>query len=208
MSIRSLKVLVFVACLLPVAKMAAELFGLAGRDLGANPIEALLHRFGWWGLALLLATLAVSPLRKIAGWPKLIRVRRMLGLFAFFYIAMHFVIYAWLDQRWDLAAVLDDIVKRPYITIGMLGLTLMIPLAVTSTDAMMRRLGRRWSTLHRLVYPIAVLGVWHFYWQVKQDIAEPLIFAAILFALLGYRVWKRRGARRRQPESRATTSSP
>ena len=131
----------------------------------------------------------------------MVRFRRMLGLFAFFYIAMHFVIYAWLDQRLDLGVILEDIVERPYITIGMLALVLLIPLAVTSTDGMRRRLKRRWNALHRLVYPIAILGVWHFWWQVKQDIAQPLIFATVLAILLGYRLWRRR---RRQ---RATASA-
>ncbi len=201
MSIAAQKVVVFALCLVPVAKMAAELFGLGGTSLGANPVEALLHRFGWWGLVLLLVTLAVTPLRDLTGMTRLIRFRRMLGLFAFFYIAMHFVIYAWLDQRLAIGAIVEDIVRRPYITIGMLALVLLIPLAVTSTDGMRRRLKKRWNALHRLIYPIAILGVWHFWWQVKQDIAQPLIFATVLATLLGYRLWRRR---RRQ---RATASA-
>ena len=115
----------------------------------------------------------------------------MLGLFAFFYVLLHFLTYAGLDQRFDLPAIIEDIVKRPYITIGMTALLLLLPLAITSTNAMMRRLGRRWQKLHRLVYPIAILGVWHFYWQVKQDILEPLIYGLILALLLGYRLFRR-----------------
>lgn len=142
-------------------------------------------------------TLAVTPARKLLGMPSLIRVRRMLGLFAFFYLCLHFLTYAWLDQRWSFPAIVEDIVERPYITIGMMAWLLLVPLAVTSTDAMMRRLKKRWKTLHRLVYPVAILGVWHFWWQVKQDIAEPLIFAAVLAVLLGWRIVHARRGRRR-----------
>ena len=197
MNVTALKSLVFAACLLPLARLALELFGVAGWSLGANPVERLLHQLGWWGLTLLLVTLAVTPARRITGIAVLTRLRRMLGLFAFTYVSLHFMVYAWLDQGLSLAAIGEDIVKRPYITLGALALVLLIPLALTSTDRMMRRLGRRWKKLHRLVYAIAVLGVWHFYWQVKKDIAEPLIFAALLALLLGYRVWhgRRRAAR-------------
>ncbi len=193
--IRALKVVVFGLCLVPLAILALEVFGIAGMSLGANPIEELLHRCGKWGLKFLLITLAITPLRGITGWVWLIRFRRMLGLFAFFYVSLHFLIYAGLDQRFGLAAIIEDIAERPYITIGMAALVLLIPLAVTSTHGMMRRLGRRWKKLHRLVYVITILGVWHFYWQVKLDTLEPLIYAAILAALLGYRLvhaWRRR----------------
>jgi sulfoxide reductase heme-binding subunit YedZ len=172
---------------------------VGGLSLGANPIEELIHSLGKWGLKLLLITLAVTPLRKLTGWNWLLRLRRMLGLFAFFYVALHFLVYAGLDQRFDLAAIFEDIAKRPYITVGMTALLLLIPLAVTSTNRMMRRLGKNWQKLHRLVYVIAILGVWHFYWQVKLDTLEALVYAGILFALLGYRLVdgrrrKRRGA--------------
>jgi sulfoxide reductase heme-binding subunit YedZ len=190
-SIRVLKVVLFLACLMPLGKLAMETFGLAGMTLGANPIEELIHRFGKWGLNFLLITLSITPLRRITGWNWLIRLRRMTGLFAFFYILMHFLTYAGLDQRFALGAIVEDVLERPYITLGMTGLLLLLPLAVTSTKAMMRRLGRRWQKLHRLVYVIAILGVWHFYWQVKQDILEPLIYAGILFVLLGYRIFQR-----------------
>ncbi len=181
----------FLVCLVPLAKLALETFGLAGLSLGANPIEALIHRFGIWGLNFLLITLAVTPLRRLTGWNWLIRFRRMLGLFAFFYVLMHFTTYAGLDQRFDLAVILEDIAERPYITVGFSALVLLIPLAVTSTNGMMKRLGRRWQKLHRLVYLIAILGVWHFFWQVKLDTLEPLIYAIILASLLGYRLWRK-----------------
>lgn len=196
-TIRGLKVLVFLLCLLPLGKAILAAFGVAGMSLGANPIEELLHYLGKWGLKFLLITLAVTPLRKLTGLNWLIRFRRMLGLFAFFYVLMHFFTYAGLDQRFDLAAIVEDIVERPYITIGITGLLLLLPLAVTSTKGMMRRLGGRWQKLHRLVYLIPTLGVWHFYWQVKKDILEPSIYALILAILLCYRLvirWHRRRA--------------
>lgn len=190
-SIRGLKALLFLLCLVPLVKLALELFGIAGTSLGANPVEELIHRFGVWGLNFLLITLAVTPLRFLTGRNWLIRFRRMLGLFAFFYILMHFLTYAGLDQRFDLTVILEDIAERPFITIGFIAFLLLIPLAVTSTNRMMKRLGRRWQKLHRLVYVIAVLGAWHFYWQVKLDTLEPVIYAAILAVLLGYRIWRR-----------------
>jgi sulfoxide reductase heme-binding subunit YedZ len=187
-SIRLLKVLLFLLCLVPLGILLLETFGLAGLSLGANPIEELIHSFGKWGLRFLLITLAVTPLRRLTGKGWLLRFRRMLGLFAFFYILMHFLTYAGLDQRFDLAAIIEDIAERPYITVGFTALLLLFPLALTSTNAMMKRLGRRWQKLHRLVYVIAILGVWHFYWQVKLDTLEPLIYALILAVLLGSRL--------------------
>lgn len=190
-SIRAIKVLLFFACLIPLAKLSLEVFGVAGMSLGANPVEELIHRFGIWGLNFLLITLALTPLRHLTGKNWLIRFRRMLGLFAFFYILMHFLAYAGVDQRFDLSAIFEDIAKRPFITIGFTAFLLLIPLAVTSTNGMMKRLGRRWQKLHRLVYVIAILGVWHFYWQVKLDTLEPVIYAAMLAVLLGFRIWRR-----------------
>ena len=189
---KSLKVAVFAASLWPFAALVAGAFGLAGFDLGANPVEALIHGTGIWALNFLLITLAVTPLRRLSGWNWLIRFRRMLGLFAFFYASMHFTAYAVIDQRLDLGVIVEDILQRPFITIGMLGLLLLLPLAVTSTRGMVRRLGRHWQRLHRLVYVIAPLGVWHFYWQEKQDVREPLVYAAMLAALLLFRVIRRR----------------
>ncbi len=192
--LRVAKVLLFTACLLPLGQLLLEAFEIAGRSLGANPVEELIHRNGKWGLKFLLLTLAVTPLRRLTGWSWLLRFRRMLGLFAFFYITLHFLVYAGLDQRFALDAILEDIVERPYITVGFTALALLVPLAATSTRGMMRRLGGRWQKLHRLVYPAAILGVWHFYWQVKLDTLEALIYAIVLVVLLGARLayrWRR-----------------
>jgi sulfoxide reductase heme-binding subunit YedZ len=186
-SIRILKALLFLLCLVPLARLILEIFGVAGMSLGANPVEELIHRLGKWGLNFLLITLAVTPLRRLTGKSWLLRFRRMLGLFAFFYVLMHFLTYAGLDQRFDLTVIFEDVAERPYITVGFTALLLLIPLAVTSTNAMMKRLGRRWKKLHRLVYLITILGVCHFYWQVKLDTLEALIYAVILAVLLGFR---------------------
>ena len=198
-SIRILKALVFLLCLVPLAKLALEIFGVAGMSLGANPIEELIHRLGIWGLNFLLITLAVTPLRRLTGKSWLLRFRRMLGLFAFFYVLMHFLTYAGLDQRFDLSVIFEDIAERPFITVGFTAFLLLIPLAATSTNAMMKRLGRRWQKLHRLVYVIAILGVVHFYWQVKLDTLEALVYAAILAVLLGYRLKGRKNDRIAHP---------
>jgi sulfoxide reductase heme-binding subunit YedZ len=139
-------------------------------------------------LNLLLITLAVTPLRMLTRLNDLVRLRRMLGLFAFFYVLLHFTAYGWFGQQWDVRAIGADIVKRPYITIGMLALLLLIPLAVTSTNRMMRRLGRRWTQLHKLAYVITALGLWHFWWQVKKDIREPLLYVGIFAVLMAFRV--------------------
>jgi len=194
-SIRIPKALVFLLCLVPLAKLALEIFGVAGMSLGANPIEELIHRLGIWGLNFLLITLAVTPLRRLTGKSWLLRFRRMLGLFAFFYVLMHFLTYAGLDQRFDLSVIFEDIAERPFITVGFTAFLLLIPLAATSTNAMMKRLGRRWQKLHRLVYVSAILGVVHFYWQVKLDTLEALVYAAILAVLLGYRLKGRKNDR-------------
>lgn len=186
------KPLLFVACLVPLGLLVAGAFGIAGRDLSADPVKFVLHWCGKTALNLLLLTLLVTPLRQLGGWPNLVRLRRMLGLFAFFYALLHFAIYLALDLEFDFAGLAQDIAKRPYITIGFTALVLLLPLAITSTNRMMRRLGRRWLVLHRLIYVIAILSVWHYYWQVKRDITEPLIYATILAILLGYRVWYRR----------------
>ena len=191
-TLRLLKALLFLIALLPASALILATFGVAGFSLGANPIEELLHNAGKWGLRFLLLTLAITPLRRVTGLNWLIRFRRMLGLFAFFYVSTHFLIYALLDQRLEMGAIVEDIIERPYITLGITALIMLIPLALTSTNAMMRRLGRRWQPLHRLIYPAALLGVWHFWWQVKEDIREPLVYAIILAILLGFRIWWRR----------------
>ena len=201
------KPLVFIACLVPLAWLASGAFGWFGVTLGPDPVKELEHECGKTALNLLLLTLAVTPVRELTSQPQLLRLRRMLGLFAFFYVVLHFTIYLVLDLELNFATLGADIAKRPYITIGFTALLLLIPLAVTSTNGMMRRLGRRWQTLHRLVYVIAVLGVWHFYWQVKRDVREPLLYAGILAVLLGYRVL-RAIARRRAAATRAVHSTP
>lgn len=183
-----LKPLVFAACAAPAVLMVLAAFGAGPMDLGADPVRRLIHACGITALNLLLVTLAVTPVRELTGWQDLQRLRRMLGLFAFFYALAHFAVYAVLDQNLALAAIGADIIKRPYITIGMLALLLLVPLAVTSTRGMMRRLGRRWTRLHRLVYVIAALGLWHFWWQVKLDIREPLLYVAVFAVLMGWRL--------------------
>lgn len=191
---------VFVLALLPFVWLAAGATGLGGVNLGADPVREILHRCGKTALQLLLITLAVRPLAQLTARSHLLRLRRMLGLFSFFYALLHFVVYAWLDQALVMGAILADIVKRPYITIGMLALLLLVPLAVTSTNGWMRRLGRRWQKLHYLIYPIAILGVWHYWWQVKADIREPLVYAVLLAVLLAYRVVRARSAPARARE--------
>jgi methionine sulfoxide reductase heme-binding subunit len=186
------KPILFAASLIPFAWLLCGAFGWFGFSLGADPVKKLEHECGTWALNFVLITLLVTPLRQLTGLSHLPRLRRMLGLFAFFYVLLHFTVYLTLDLELNFGTLFKDIAKRPYITIGFLALLLLIPLAVTSTNKMMRRLGRRWQKLHRLIYVIAVLGVWHFYWQVKRDIREPLIYAGILAVLLGYRWVKAR----------------
>ncbi len=201
---RYAKPLVFLACLLPAAWLAAGVVAVlagspdaaAARDLGANPVEKVQDTLGIWGLRFLLATLLVTPLRVLGGWPRLLLFRRMLGLFAFAYIGLHFLWYLFVDQAFDWAQLLADVAKRPYITAGFTAFLLLVPLAATSTQAAMRRLGRRWQSLHRLVYPAAVLGCVHFWWQVKADIREPLVYAALAALLLGWRAVRARRRRR------------
>jgi sulfoxide reductase heme-binding subunit YedZ len=186
---RVTKPVIFTLCLLPLVILLMRAFEVRGFGLGANPIEELLHQLGRWGLKFLLLSLTITPLRRWTGWNWLIRFRRMLGLFAFFYIMLHFLTYAILDQGLDIAAISEDIVKRPYITLGMAGLLLLIPLALTSTKGMMRRLGKRWQKLHRLVYVSAIAGMWHFYWQVKLDTLDATIYAFVLAVLLITRLY-------------------
>ena len=192
---RYLKPTLFVVCLLPFARLVLGAFELAGVDLGTNPVETVQDVTGEWGLRFLVITLAVTPLRDWFSAPWLIQLRRMVGLYAFFYVLLHFLTWLMLDQGMYWAGILEDIAKRPFITIGFLAFVMLIPLALTSTNAMMRRLGKRWKTLHRLVYPITLLGVWHFWWQVKADIREPAIYLGIAVVLLGWRLWKVRKRR-------------
>ncbi|HEY6862667.1 MAG TPA: protein-methionine-sulfoxide reductase heme-binding subunit MsrQ [Burkholderiales bacterium] len=181
-----IKAIAFALALVPLGRLVAAVFL---RSLGTNPVEAIIRSLGTWTLVFLCATLAVTPLRKITGWPWLLRLRRMLGLYAFFYAVLHFSSYVWLDQGLDLVAILHDIPKRPFITVGFTCLLLLVPLAATSTDAMVRRLGSaRWRALHRLVYVVAIGGVVHFWWLVKRDVTEPAIYAVVVATLLGYRL--------------------
>lgn len=185
-----LKPLVFLACLIPAGHIMAGAVGVWGVSLGADPVKVMLHTCGNWALKFLLITLCMTPLRDMTHSVFWLRFRRMFGLFAFFYAVLHLSIYVVLDQAGNIWALWQDILKRPYITIGMSALLLLVPLAVTSTARMQRRLGRRWVKLHRLIYVIALMGVWHFWWQVKRDIREPLIYACILGVLMGYRIYK------------------
>lgn len=170
------------------ALAGAPLLMLAWRtlhnDLGPNPVETLEHTTGDWALRLLLVTLAMTPLRRLSGWSQPLRVRRLLGLWAFFWIVLHFSIYAVFDLEGSPAQLAEDLVKRTYITLGFAAFVLLVPLAVTSTQGWQRRLKRRWTVLHRLIYPAAMLGVLHFVWLVKSDLREPLLYAAILAGLL------------------------
>lgn len=184
-----IKVAVWVACLAPLGWLLARLFRIAG-PIVADPAYDFVHVLGKTGINILLITLAITPIRVLTGFNLLVRFRRMLGLFAFFYLSLHFTAFVIFDLQFDWGLIFEEIVSRPYLTIGMLALVLMIPLAVTSTRGMQRRLGRRWTKLHRLVYVIAILGVWHFWWHGKQASNEPVIYAGILTVLLGFRVWR------------------
>lgn len=184
---RWFKLVVFLACLLPLALL---IIGALQGELGANPVEYITHATGDWTLRFLLVTLSITPLRKLLGQPDLIRFRRMLGLFSFFYGFLHVLTWMWLDRLFDVQEMWADVVKRRFITAGMLAFTLMVPLAVTSTTGWIRRLGgRNWQRLHRLIYVSAVMGVVHYYWLVKSDVRLPLLYAMILAVLLALRVF-------------------
>lgn len=192
---------VFVIALVPFALLALRAIN---NDLGANPIETLNRTTGDWTIRFLMFVLAVTPLRKLTGWNALLRLRRMIGLFAFFYASVHFLTWIWIDQYFDLNGIVKDVIKRPFITLGFSCLLLLVPLAVTSTHGMVKRLGaRNWQRLHRLVYVIAIGGVIHYWWLVKSDIREPLMYAGILAVLLGLRLFWR--WRERQVAPLATT---
>ncbi|MCX4174301.1 MULTISPECIES: protein-methionine-sulfoxide reductase heme-binding subunit MsrQ [Paraburkholderia] len=186
------KIVVFIAAWYPLARIV--LFGVTDR-LGANPIEFITRSTGLWTLVFLCITLAVTPLRRLTGITAMARFRRMLGLYAFFYATLHFTTYLWFDKWFDVAAILKDIGKRPFITVGFAAFVLLIALAVTSPRAMVRKLGRRWQTLHRAIYAIGGLAILHFWWMKagKHDLILPKIYGAIMVALLGWRllVWLR-----------------
>jgi sulfoxide reductase heme-binding subunit YedZ len=184
------KPVVFALCLLPGVLVVTDTFEITG-SLGANPIEEIQDRLGNWGLRFIMIALAVTPLRRLSGWNWLPRFRRMLGLFAFFYVLLHFLAWLILDQGILWSAILEDVVERPFITLGFAALVILTAMAVTSTNGMRRRLRNRWQQLHYGAYIAGILGVWHYWWQVKKDIQEPLIYAAILSILLGFRIWVR-----------------
>lgn len=181
-----IKPFLFVVFLVPFGLLVWNVFT---ENLGANPVEAITHTTGDWTLRFLLITLAITPFRKLFGLNKLILYRRMLGLYAFFYACLHFLTYFVLDLSFIFEDVVDDVLERPYITIGFTAFLMLIPLAATSTNAMMRKLGKNWVKLHKMVYIIATLGVIHYLWLVKADLLEPGIYAAVLFVLLGVRVY-------------------
>ncbi|MEO1766608.1 sulfite oxidase heme-binding subunit YedZ [Thiobacter aerophilum] len=180
-----LKPFLFLFALLPLARLV---WLARGQGLGANPVEYVTHSTGTWALVWLLATLAVTPLRWLSGRNELVRLRRMLGLFAFFYASLHLLTYLWWDQFFDWNEIARDVIKRPFITAGASAYLLMLPLALTSTQAMMRQLGRHWQRLHRLVYGVGIAAVLHYFWLVKKDLSQPLLYGAILSLLLAARV--------------------
>lgn len=198
------KPIVFLLCLAPALLVVGDAFGVTGQ-LSPNPVEDILDRFGNWGIRLIMLTLAVTPLRRLTGWNWLLRFRRMLGLFTFFYVLMHFLVWLLLDRGlavdpgFDWALVIEDLAERPFITIGFTALLLLTTLAATSTNGVRRRLGRAWDKLHYGAYAIGILGVWHYWWQVKKDASDAQIYAVILALLLGVRIyWRWRKARPRQ----------
>jgi sulfoxide reductase heme-binding subunit YedZ len=202
---KSAKILFFALSCIPLLFLVWR--GFRG-DLTANPVEFLQHQTGDWTLRFVVFTLCITPFRKILHAPELIRFRRMLGLFAFFYACLHFLTYLGPDQSFSLSGMLKDVVKRPFITVGFAAFVLLIPLAITSTAAWIRRLGgKRWQALHRSIYAVAVLGVIHYYWMVKSDVRKPLFYGAIVIILLAWRLFN--GMLKRQAPSLAhTTTTP
>ncbi len=189
---KAAKIVLFALCLTPLGLL---LWRGTHDGLGANPIEFITHATGDWTLRFLVLTLAVTPLRKLLGKPQLVRFRRMLGLFAFFYACLHFLTYVWLDKFFDVSEMLKDVAKRPFITAGFTAFVLLIPLALTSTAGSIRRLGgRRWQALHRLIYVSAAAAVVHYYWLVKSDIRLPVFYGVLVGLLLLWRVFNRRKA--------------
>ena len=187
-TLNRIKVCVWVLCLIPFVRLLA---GAITGQLGTNPIELITRSTGTWTLVFLCCTLAVSPVRQITGWAWLAKLRRLLGLFTYFYVCLHLTTWIWFDQWFDLSDMIRDVIKRPFITVGMAAFLLLTPLALSSNKAAMKRLGRRWAVLHRLVYVIAVLAVVHYWWMVKKDLTQPIIYAVVVGALLGWRLWKR-----------------
>jgi len=185
---RVFKPLLFVLLLVPALYYG---WGLWQDELGANPLEAVIRGLGDWALRILLLTLLMSPLRRLINWAQALRLRRMLGLYAYFYVILHLLGYLWFDQFFDWEEIWFDILERPFITIGMVAVVLLTPLAITSTKGMIRRLGKNWKRLHSLVYLISILVVIHFWWMVKLDVTEPAIYSEILAVLLSERLFRK-----------------
>ena len=181
---------VFLLCLMPLFLIIGDLFEITG-TLGANPIENMQDRFGIWGLRFIVMVLVVSPLRSITGITWVAQFRRMIGLYAFFYVLMHFLVWLLLEQNLLMSAIIEDIATRPFITIGFIALLILVALASTSTMNIRKKMGNNWARLHSGIYLTSILGVWHFWWQVKKDITEPLIYAIIITILLLYRLRKK-----------------
>jgi sulfoxide reductase heme-binding subunit YedZ len=200
----AIKSLVFVLALLPFARIV----WLTVQQVPVDPVEFVTHGTGDWALYLLCATLAVTPLRRFTGWNWLIRLRRMLGLYTFFYAAMHFLTFLWADHGFDLQAMWKDVLKRPFITVGFIAFVLLVPLAATSTNAMIKRLGRRWAQLHRLIYAIAPLAILHYWWMKagKHNFEQPIVWGTVVAALLGLRLYWR-WSRARSPVSPGSVRS-
>ncbi|MCK5898527.1 MAG: sulfoxide reductase heme-binding subunit YedZ [Methylococcales bacterium] len=187
---QGLKILVFIISLVPVSLLLYDAFT---DQLGANPIETLHFRLGDWALRFLCLGLAITPIKKMTGIKELVRFKRLLGLYAFFYASLHFLVYICLDLSFSMDQLMDEIPKSPYIIVGLITYSLLIPLALTSTKKMQKRLGQKWRRLHRLVYLIAILAVVHYLWLTKIDITEPLIYMGVIGVLLGFRMIKFRG---------------
>ena len=195
--LKLVKVIVHVLCLLPLVRL---IYCFYTNDLTANPVEFITHSTGTWALAILLISLTITPLRNIKKLNWLISLRRMIGLYSFFYASLHFLTYIVFDLNFNFSGVAKDIAKRPFITIGFAAFVLLLPLAITSNKFSIRKLtGKRWNQLHRLVYPAAILGIVHFYWLVKSDVRQPVIYGVILILLFGVRmIGKYLGRQRRQ----------
>jgi methionine sulfoxide reductase heme-binding subunit len=188
-AVTKVKVLLWLLCLLPLARLV---IGAFTDQLGTHPIELITRSTGTWTLVFLCCTLAVTPLRVMTQANWMAQLRRPIGLFAFFYALLHMSTWVWFDQWFDVSAMIKDVIKRPFITVGMLSVILLTPLALTSTKAMMKKLGRNWMRLHQLVYVVACLGVLHYYWLVKRDVTQPVIYGVIVAGLLGWRIWRSR----------------
>ena len=184
---KAIKPLLFVILLMPLFMLVYLGFN---DDLTADPVEYILHYTGIWSLRILLLTLAMTPLKNITGRAVFLRIRRMIGLFVFFYVSLHLLVYTWLDLGFEFSHLWEDIIERPYITVGFVAWIVLIPLAVTSNKKMIRKLGKKWKTLHKSVYVVTILACLHFLWLVKNDLLEPLIYTGIAFVLLFYRLIK------------------